>query len=303
MAQNEQTNERPALINPFDCEGNWYKANLHAHTTTSDGDTPFRQRIRQYRENGYAILALTDHDQTNDIANLASKDFLILNGMETHPPCPIAGDNYHLVCLNVPFGFTLPENADANTRIEMVKQAGGEVMYGHPYWCGHRLEHILNVKGFLGIEVFNATCTKIGKGFSNVQWDDLLNHGLNVPAVAVDDVHGGRDMFMGWTMIKAKDLTVNSVMEALRGGCFYASCGPTINDFRILNGSVVLKCSPAAEIHFIGQKYCGLSVYADDDPDLTWAEFPLQEGLRYIRGEVVDRKGRRAWTNPIILKR
>ncbi len=36
---------------------------------------------------------------------------------------------------------------------------------------------------------------------------------------------------------------------------------------------------------------------------LTYAEMPLHENLQYVRAEVIDRQGRHAWTNPIILKK
>lgn len=301
MTQHDAT-ARPTLVNPFEQDGSWFKANLHCHTTTSDGDTPLEPRIRQYRDHGYNILAVTDHDRTNDVAKYSAKNFLVISGMETHPPCLVPGEIYHLVCLNVPLGFACPEGADANERVAMVRRAGGEVIYAHPYWCGHRNEHILPVRDFIAIEVFNSTCTRIGKGCSSVHWDNLLDVGRNVPAVAVDDVHGGRDIFMGWTMIKARELNVNSVLSALRTGCFYASCGPTIEDFRVRDGKVFLKCSPVAEIHFMAQRYVGASTYADDGPDMTWAECPVDKTFRYVRGEVVDRQGRRAWTNPIFIQ-
>jgi hypothetical protein len=121
--------------------------------------------------------------------------------------------------------------------------------------------------------------------------------------VAVDDVHGGRDIFMGWTMIKSQTLDVPSVMEALRTGSYYASCGPEIKDFRIINKKAIVECSPVSEIYFMGQRSGGGSVFADAGPDLVKAEFNVPDGLKYLRVEVVDRKGNRAWTNPIFLKK
>ena len=89
-----------ALVNPFDCEGNWYKANLHCHTTKSDGDATVKERVEQYRNAGYDILALTDHRVTNEVAGLSDDDFLVISGIESHPLIKPDG-GYHLVCLNV----------------------------------------------------------------------------------------------------------------------------------------------------------------------------------------------------------
>jgi hypothetical protein len=291
------------LVNPFEQKGNWYKANLHTHSTTSDGDMAFQTRITQYKEKGYSILALTDHGKTNPITGLSSRDFLLISGMEIHPPCNLNGDCYHFVCLNVPESFKAPESLDPNVCLQEVRKAGGEFIIAHPYWCGHNLTHLLDIKGAIGVEVYNATCSKIGKAYSSVQWDDLLDLGWEIPAVAVDDVHRGRDIFMGWTMIKSRNLDVPSVMEALRTGSYYASCGPEIKDFRIVNKKAIVECSPVSEIYFMAQRWGGGSAFADQGPDLVKAEFDVPDDLKYLRVELVDRKGNRAWTNPIFLKK
>jgi hypothetical protein len=297
------TSEHTAIINPFEQPGQWYKANFHTHSTVSDGNVPPEERVRQYKEKGYSILALTDHVKTNDVKKWTTKDFLVLSGMEIHPPSPLPGDCFHLVCLNVPLDFTLPDELDANARIERVKQAGGEVIYGHPYWCGHNINHALLLKGYLAVEVFNATCSNIGKGFSSVHWDDMLMHHINIPAVAVDDCHSNGDLFKGWTMIKAKDLTVPSVMQALRTGSFYASCGPEIKNCQIRDKKLIIECSPVAEIHFMGQMANGISNYAPAGQEFTSAYFDLNDNLQYLRVEVVDRQGKRAWINPFIFQK
>ena len=290
-----------SIVNPFEQDGGWYKANLHTHTTTSDGEATIQERVQQYCEQGYRILAITDHDQTNDVEGLSTEELLVVSGMETHPICPGHYEPYHLVCLNVPHGFEFPREADVNARIALVKQAGGEAVLAHPYWSGLDRNLMLAVRGKIAIEVFNATCTRFGKGFSSVHWDNLLNLERVIQAIAVDDTHRGRDIFMGWTMIKAESLTVGAVMEALRRGCFYASCGPVIEDLRIDDGKVVLRCSPVVEVHFICSSWRGRSFYADGGEEMTRAEFAFKENAKFVRVEVVDERGRRAWTNPLVI--
>jgi hypothetical protein len=293
--------QQDTRLNPFEQKGKWFKANFHTHTLASDGDKSLAERIAEYREHGYSILAVTDHETTHDVHSLSSKDFLVIGGMETHPACSFEDNLYHLVCLNVPQGLAFPKEADADTRIAVVKKLGGEVIFAHPYWSGFNINHLLAVNGYAAIEVYNATASKIGKPISSVQWDDLLTYGKSLPAIAVDDVHGGRDIFMGWTMIKAKSLSVRSVLSAIRSGCFYSSCGPIIEDFHIEKNEIVVRCSSVVEIHFIAQKFLGQSFYADGDKELTTARCYLQDVMTYVRAEVVDRNGKRAWTNPILL--
>jgi hypothetical protein len=291
------------LINPFEIESNWYKANLHTHTTSSDGSVSPQGRVEQYREKGYSILALTDHRLTNNVRGLSSEDFLVISGIETHPPIPGTDELYHLVGLNLPFGFRSDEGrtTDAKTQIKLIKDAGGEVIVAHPYWIGNNINELLAIDGYIGIEVYNATSAKIGKACSSVHWDNLLDAGRIVPAIAVDDVHQGPDLFAAWTMIRAKSLEIEAIMDALRTGSYYSSCGPTIEDFRTRDGVVTIKCSPAAEIHFMCNRWHGQSFYTDNSPLLTHAEFKPSKEAKYVRGEIVDEKRSHAWTNPIML--
>ena len=289
-----------ANANPFEHDGQWLKANLHTHTKTSDGEATLEERVRQYRLRDYDVLAITDHNRTNEVERHSTPEFLVLSGMEIHPPCSDHPEPYHLACLNVPIGFDVPERIDVNDGIERVRQAGGEAVLAHPYWSGLTVNQLLPVQGHIAIEVYNATCTKHGKGFSSVQWDELLDAGRLVSAVACDDTHRGRDIFMGWTMVKAQELTPAAVLESLRSGQFYASCGPVIDDFRLQDGQVSLACSPVVDVHFIAQFSYGHSCYAGDGETLTSAEFILREGTRFVRAEVVDGAGHRAWTNPLV---
>lgn len=290
------------LVNCFESEGQWFKANLHSHTTASDGAATLAERVEQYRGHGYAILAVTDHYASTDVGGASRDDFLVIGGIELHPDCP-GDDVYHLVGLNVPAGFKDPGPDDANKNIQLIRQSGGEVIVAHPYWCGHNINHILKLKGFIGVEVFNATCALNCKGYSSVQWDDLLEAGRIVPAVAVDDIHSaaGRDMFRGWTMIRAQELTAEAVMTALRTGCYYSSCGPVIEDFRVVDGVARVECSPAVEIQLVSQTSWGRSFFVDDGELLTSAEREVDDSLKYVRAEIVDDRGLRAWSNPILL--
>ena len=290
------------MINPFECEGRWFKANLHTHTLLSDGKASVEQRIEQYRQKGYDILAITDHLTSGAAKGRSSEDFLVINGIEIHPPNPYyAAEPYHLVGLNVPDGFEPDEELQADAQIKQIRRAGGEVVFAHPYWSGHNINELLAVNGYIAVEVYNAGATKIGKAFGSVLWDELLEAGRIVGGVAVDDVHEGRDIFMGWTCIRAKELAIEAVMDSLRMGCCYATCGPVIEDFRVAGGVVSIKCSPAAEVHFMAQRRHGFSFYADGGKLIQQAQFDLYDEMQYVRAEIVDEKGNHAWTNPIML--
>ena len=64
-------------------EGQFYKANMHTHTTISDGDFTPEEIKRLYMENGYSIVAYTDHEVMMSHNDLTDEDFLAINGVET----------------------------------------------------------------------------------------------------------------------------------------------------------------------------------------------------------------------------
>ena len=49
------------MIEFIRCGAPQYKANLHSHSTLSDGCLTPEEMAAAYREQGYSILAITDH--------------------------------------------------------------------------------------------------------------------------------------------------------------------------------------------------------------------------------------------------
>ena len=72
-------------------EAGYYKANLHCHTTLSDGEfTPERIKAA-YQEQGYSIVAFTDHRRYENHTQLNDEGFLALAALEvdlTEEPAP-----------------------------------------------------------------------------------------------------------------------------------------------------------------------------------------------------------------------
>ena len=62
--------------------GAFYKANLHCHTNLSDGHLSPAEVKKIYMDEGYSIVAYTDHDILIPHPELKEENFLPLNGME-----------------------------------------------------------------------------------------------------------------------------------------------------------------------------------------------------------------------------
>ena len=122
------------LVNPFECKGHWFKANLHAHTTSSDGNVSMKERVEQYKQQGYNILAITDHNVSNNVEGLSSEKFLVISGIEIDAANSDGAGAYDIVGLNVPYGFEVEEGKCANYQIDLVKQSNGQAIVAHPYW-------------------------------------------------------------------------------------------------------------------------------------------------------------------------
>jgi hypothetical protein len=93
-------------------------------------------------------------------------------------------------------------------------------------------------------------------------------------------------------------------MNALRAGAFYSTLGPEIVDFdQVDNGNgkkaVTVKCSPAQSIVFKGQCSRGRRIVASEGESLTEATYEVPSGTTYVRVEITDESGKKAWSNPI----
>ena len=69
------------LISPHKTQ---YKANLHSHSTYSDGSFTPEEMKAIYKDNGYSILCVSDHEYPMDHSYLTEKDFLMLTGYEVY---------------------------------------------------------------------------------------------------------------------------------------------------------------------------------------------------------------------------
>lgn len=293
----------------YEASGQWYRGNLHTHTTRSDAKLTPAEAVEFYKRNGYDFVALTDHLIYANPADWEDAyDFLVIPGIENHGIDPISGA-YHLVGLGgemepgvrvQPLDFFMAE-------AERLLGCGMLVHFAHPYWSGQDAHHLAEVDGPVAVEIYN-TSTDIGtdKGYSNETWDQLLTAGRRLWGLAVDDAHWltwrPPDAGFGWVMVKSEQLTVEAILGALRRGQFYSTQGPEILNVRVVGNEVRVACSSAATISAIGDRWFSCTARnTGTPPTLTEARFTLWEGQTYVRAVVRDSIGRYAWGNPIFL--
>jgi len=134
-------------------------------------------------------------------------------------------------------------------------------------------------------------------------WDAMLAKGQQVFAVATDDTHdvkraGVREAASpgrGWIMVRARQLTQEAILDALRRGEFYASTGVELSDIQATPRSLTVSIKPQSfaryTVQFIGRGGQVLKV-ATSSP--AQYDFTGDEG--YVRAKVIDSMGWMAWT-------
>jgi len=284
----------------FNLAGNWYRGNLHLHTTFSDGTLTPEEICSVYRQAGYHFVALADHWSLTEV-RLDYPDFITIPAVEYNSGV------YHIVALGVKTLLPSPP-PDVQEIIDAINQQQGVAVLAHPYWSGITSADLLNLKNFQHLEIYNNVCqiTK-GKGYSTVHWDELLQNGRRLSGVAVDDAHHRPtatmedDLAGSYVMVKATALEPELILEAIRNGHYYSSTGVSIHEISLKDNILTVQTSPVREIRFLGYNAQGLRV-SGCGKEIERAEYKISGHERYLRVEAVDAQHRFAWTNPFYLE-
>ncbi|MFL5964001.1 MAG: PHP domain-containing protein [Gaiellaceae bacterium] len=301
-------------MTPFESEGIWLRCALHAHTNNSDGELSPDMLVSHYEWAGYDVLAITDHwVRTNEPG---TKKLLVIPSAELNANAPTQDNDAHVVALGLAVDPVLPEGSFAGLQevVSWISDNGGVPFLAHTYWSGLHTRQWWDCEGLFGIEVWNTACElELGRGDSSIHWDEALERGRMVYALATDDSHHpGFDSGFAWTWVRAAEKTQEAVLDALRNGLFYGSTGPEIKDLELSDGDVVLRCSPAQSITLYCGRWHGARANAgrlgypghseilerDDRGLITAARLLRPHRAPYGRIEVADEQGTKAWTNP-----
>ena len=101
--------------------------------------------------------------------------------------------------------------------------------------------------------------------------------------------------------MKALDLTVESIMEGIGRGRFYSSNGPEIQDVEVDGGEIRVASSPVKSIAFISNEGHGENNTVEEG-SLEEAVYAVTGSEAYVRIEITDRSGRKAWSNPVYVE-
>ena len=319
----------------------YFKANLHTHSTISDGKLTREEVKEAYKALGYQILCLTDHNTIANHSDMNDPDFLMLTGVEINVNAPgkiaAGAKTYHLnLIAKKPDNLWSPSKAfrkfpaaaeyedkmqceemdlqydpaSVNAMIAKANEKGFLVMYNHPTWSCQSYPDYAPLKGLWGMEVRNTECCLLGHNENNFRvYKDLLTLGNRIFPLGTDDMHQPRALGQSWIMVGAKELSYGSVIEALEKGDFYMSCGPEITGLRMEGNVLKVTCSDAQRVNLETHGRTAGVVNANGDP-LREAEFPLDNFIAKTDGDpeafvyitVTAPDGTYATTRPYYLK-
>ena len=204
-------------------KGNFYKANLHCHSTISDGKWTPEEIKENYKKHGYSIVAYTDHDVFVTHNELADETFLPLNGYELafeqekiegksskvchmcfvslnkdqkeqtiYYNCRCLEKNKAIACIDgacEPIPRLYSPEVISNVMKKGV-ESGFFVTYNHPVWSMETMEGYCNYHGMSAMEIVNYGCVVEGYDDRNANiYDQMLRGGEKIYCIATDDNH------------------------------------------------------------------------------------------------------------------
>jgi hypothetical protein len=302
-------------LHPFDLPGNWYKGNLHSHSTESDGIRSPMEVMDWYSSHGYTFNVITDHNRLTIPDKFGKPPLLAIPGTEL--TCRRGDQEFHILGIGLD-SMPIESQQDPQDAINAIKTVGGISIVAHPYWHDLQLDDMLPLTEHNGIEIYNTGCwIEQQRGHALTHWDAITSRGQKIWGYAVDDSHWKTaDHGGGWIVVRTLKPDQVSIINAIKSGDFYSSCGPEIHDINIEGDILTVKCSPARSIYVFDQyHYSPLAVNAWDGDTFeegasnifekvnkfkpkTDAVFKISPKQELIRIEVVDYQGRSAWSNP-----
>lgn len=213
-------------------DGNFYKTNLHCHTTCSDGKLTPEQVKAAYKAKGYAAVAFTDHYLILPHKDLCDEDFVALHGyeLEVHADTDpvslskkthvnliaLADDNLSQVAYHrkkyvkgnmrpmreqAVFDADAPDYERVHTPecvsdiMRTAREKGYFVIYNHPAWSHDDYRDYAHYEGMHAMEMYNYSSYCMGFEEVNARvYDDILLTGKRIFCVGCDDNHNAHPL-------------------------------------------------------------------------------------------------------------
>jgi len=314
----------------------FFKANMHCHSTKSDGKMTVEELKKRYMEEGYSIIAFSDHEHMIDNSHLNDENFLSLTA------CELAIKEFaHLStlekrdmkCCHFNLFAKEPTNVDTpcyssiydhfkkniseedivhtcgeyersyttegmNEIIRIANEKGFLVSYNHPRWCLESPADYLRYKGLWAVEIYNTSVAMKGLSGNEVHvYEYFLREGERMACIMGDDNHSMASTCGAWTMINADKLDYKSVIKAMENHELYASTGPEIKGLYVEDDVAYLTFAKGVSAIMVMNGRTAFKQVAENPDGENTVAFEIpRDGYTWFRFEVVDAAGEKANT-------
>jgi len=273
------------------------KANFHTHAGTGKGTCGHNEIddvLEAYKDAGYRVLTISNHDLLTDTQEYEKKyDMILLNGYE-YSKTP------HMLCINCNEVCT----GNHQQAIDSCLNEGGFVILCHPNWIHKEYwpwNEIDSIHGFAGIEIYNHLIYRLeGSGLATDTWDYLLSNGKLAWGFGNDDFHRWHDLARVWNVILSTSHSHSDIQSAILSGSFYATTGLWLSEFKFEDDVIQISAQfkntyiKDYQYRFIGQNGKLL-----DQQTGERGIYRLEGNEKYVRVEVIAENGARLWTQPV----
>jgi len=241
-----------SIVNPYDGIA-WekvvqYKANLHTHTTVSDGKLHPQHIVDIYASLGYKILSITDHSEMNknpgnitypwenfrNLVTSGGKSGLYENrdsklmGMLAVPGREISQEHDIGSYFNVSIDINSAKKIE--DVIESIEKNQGLAVLLHPgryhFTDDWYVNQLKKYPVIVGMEVYNQGDRYPG---CKIIWDNVLTKLMPdrpVWGFSNDDAHRFEHIGKNWNVFLLSNLTMEELKHAMKKGQFYFAYCP-----------------------------------------------------------------------------
>jgi len=297
------------LFNPYQ-NVNWdsvgrYRANLHSHTTLSDGINSLVELVEKYEKLGFDFLAVTDHNRATypwgnfGVENSGSQIQAIAGNELSH--------GHHVVSLFSDFQASRFRHPTVNRQLSAANRySSGEARFfmAHPgryvpfVWMLDSPLWLYNIDFYRNL--FNRFDTLVGMEVFNQNdryrndrmiWDRVLSELMPhrpVWGIATDDNHGNHFGVNKVTML-LENSTKNNFRNALDNGEFFASSfgrfNPAVLDERHSKSGARWDYVPYVTKIYTCQINATITIEAQNYTDIIWISY---RGREVGRGSTIN---------------
>lgn len=271
---------------------NYYKTETHCHSNNSgDGFISPTDLLQNYKNRGYKIVFMSDHDTVTDVEAMHFPGILSVNAEELS--CGSHFNGFNMKATVPACGWSNQQKVDA------ILAQDALVCVNHPVAPRWRItaQEILALQGKISfVEIYNPTDIYEAADDQSL-WDSLLTAGWHTWGISSGDVHTFyplEDLWMGYSMIHTDTLTKDAVLDALSRGDFYASTGVELKDYKVNGDTIDVSCTNCFRIIFWGDNHTILK-----QANASSLQYVRQPGDKYVRAEMIFDRFNKAWTQPV----